>query len=229
MELPKPIPIGVFNRSDNPHWDNLFLPDDGVNIIKLFSTSVNQKLDKNGVETIKKRNYLVEVHYYNGFAMIKFSPRHKKNDPNKFKIRGQEIGYSLEVSQIRKILRFCSVVMKYYLDENPDHFIGYVGQTDDRDNRPSKMRDESQRAYIYDTYVSSVFHLPKYSISSNDLFGPFNMKLVRTATKHKELTLNPKQKMNYEKFKIYLERNQSLIPEMMTVKTRRKYYPQLFE
>jgi hypothetical protein len=91
------------------------------------------------------------------------------------------------------------------------------------------MRDESQRAYIYDTYVSSVFHLPKYSISSNDLFGPFNMKLVRTATKHKELTLNPKQKMNYEKFKTYLERNQSLIPEMMTEKTRRKYYPQLFE
>jgi hypothetical protein len=91
------------------------------------------------------------------------------------------------------------------------------------------MRDEAQRAYIYDTYVSSVFHLPKYSISSNDLFGPFNMKLVRTATKHKELTLNPKQKMNYEKFKIYLERNQSLIPEMMTEKTRRKYYPQLFE
>jgi hypothetical protein len=35
MELPKPIPIGVFNRSDNPHWDNLFLPDDGVNIIML--------------------------------------------------------------------------------------------------------------------------------------------------------------------------------------------------
>lgn len=54
MELPKPIPIGVYNRSDNAHWDNLFLPDDGVNIIKLYSTTVNQKFYKNGVETIKK-------------------------------------------------------------------------------------------------------------------------------------------------------------------------------
>jgi hypothetical protein len=228
MEFEKPLPIGVINRSGIDHYDNVRLTDSDVSKVKLYSTSILQEVEKKGVKTLRKRIYIVEVYYYTGFGIIKFYPRCKKNEINKFKIRDSQIGYSLSVPQIRGILRFCSFVMKSYLDDNPDSFIGYIGQTDDKDNLPKKMREEAQRAFIYDRYVTSVFKLPKYSVSSNEVFGAFNMKLIRTALKHKEFTLTSNQKVNYEHFRSYLIKKQNIIPDLMTEKTKRKYYPQLF-
>ena len=119
--------------------------------------------------------------------------------------------------------------MKSYLDEFPNNFVGYIGQTDDKDNLPNNMREEAQRASIYDRYVTSIFLSPKYSVSSNKVLGELNMKLIRKSTKHKELTLTAEQKINYKNFIQFLVNRQNDIPELMTEKTKRKHYPQLFK
>ena len=204
MDFEKPQPIGIVKRSGIVSFDNMQLPDPDVSKVVLYSTLINQEIEKKGLLKIKKRIYLVELHHYTGFGLIKFYPKCKKGDINKFKIRSNQIGYSLTVSQIRSILRFCSIVMKSYLDDNPHNFVGYIGQTDEKDNSPKKMRLEAQRAFIYDRYVTSVFKVPKYNVSSKELFGAFNLKLIRTVKKHKELSLSPTQKMNYEHFKSFL-------------------------
>ncbi len=229
MENEKPIPIGIIRRSDNYHLDYSRMPDPEVSYIKIYSISIKRKFEKKGIKKIKKRNYLVEMFHFQGFGLVKFYPKIKKNDGNKYKLRGAEIGYSLTVPEIRNILRYCSVIMKSYLDEFPHNFVGYIGQTDDKDNFPNKMRDEAQRASIYDRYVTSIFLPPKYSVSSNKVLGELNMKLIRKSIKHKELTLTPQQKINYKHFTEFLVNRQNDIPDLMTEKTKRKYYPQLFK
>jgi hypothetical protein len=229
MDFERPQPIGIIKRSGIDSFDNIQLPDSDVSKVTIYSTTINQEIEKKGVVRTKKRIYHIELYHYTGFGIIKFYPKCKKGDVNKFKIRGPQIGYTLSVPQIRSILRFCSIVMKAYLDDHPNNFIGYIGQTDDKDNSIKKMRLEAQRAFIYDRYVTSVFKVPKYNVSSKELFGAFNLKLIRTVKKHRELTLTANQKTNYEHFKNYLFKKQSIIPELMTERARRIHYPQLFE
>lgn len=228
MEYEKPKLVGIIRRSDNHHLDSSRIPDQEVTCIKIYSMCIKREIKKRGVIKSKKRIYLIEMFHFEGFGLIKFYPKSVKNHSNKYKLRGNEIGYSLSISEIRSILRNCSVLMKSYLEEHPNNFVGYIGQTDDKDNLPNKMRDEAQRAWIYDRYVTSIFLPPKYSVSSNEVLGELNMKLIRKAEKHKEFSLTETQRINYNKFTSFLTNRTNDIPELMTEKTKRKYYPTLF-
>jgi hypothetical protein len=228
METTKPYPIGIIKRTGFIDYDRKRFPDADVTSINIYSTSFCQTIETPRKIKTKRRIYLVELHNYHGFGMVKFYPKSQKNNSRKYKIRGEEIGFCLNFGEIRQVLKFCALVMKTYLDDYPDHFIGYIGQTDQRDNLLGKMRAEAQRAHIYDRYTSSLFTLPKYSLSAKELFGPINMKLIRRAVKHKEFTLTDNQKFNYNNFKSFIEKKQNLIPELMTDVTRKKFYPHLF-
>lgn len=227
MEVLLPISIGLIKRSGFEEIDRITFPDSNIEFIRLYSLSFFQKVIRAKKEKEKKRRYLIEIHCYNGFGMLKFYPTIKKKYSNKYKIRGADIGFELNFGQFRQILKSCAYLMKLYLDEFPDNFIGYIGQTDDKDNISSKMRTQSQRSYIYDTYTTSLFSFPKYSLSSKKLFGPINLKLIRRVEKHKEFTLSIIQKENYNRFLLCLEKNENLIPEFMTEKTKNEYYPNL--
>lgn len=227
MEVIQPNSIATIKRTGFEEIDRIKFPDTDIEFIRLYSLSFIQKVVTAKKTKEKKRIYFIEIHYYNGFGMLKFYPRSKKNDTNKYKIRGVDMGFELNFGQVRQILKSCAYLMKLYLDDFPDNFMGYVGQTDNKDNLESNMREQSQRSYIYDTYTTSFFSLPKYNLSSKKLFGPINLKLIRRAEKHKEYSLSTNQKENYNRFLSYLEKNENLIPEFMTVKTRNKYYPEL--
>lgn len=229
MDITRPTPIGFIKRTGFEEFDRKTLPDLDLQSISIYSTSVDCLVTTSRKVKKKRRKYQIELYHYDGFGMVKFYPKCQKNNPNKYKVRGMEIGYSLNFVEIRKILMYCALVMKSYLDDNPDHFIGYIGQTDNKDNLESNMRSESQRASIYDRYTSSIFTLPKYSLSSKEMLGEINMKLIRRAQKHKELTLTDNQKKNYKCFMNFLEKKRDLIPELMTEKTKKKYYPNLFD
>jgi hypothetical protein len=115
--------------------------------------------------------------------------------------------------------------MRDYLDEFPHNFVGYIGQTDETDNLPNKNRIKSQRSCIYDPYVTALFRIPKYNVSSEEVFSDINLKLIRRIhDKKKEYTLSVEQMDCYSKFLIILQENVALLQDFMTRKVQKKYY-----
>jgi|SRR5690554_1337039 len=211
--------IGCVKRTGQEGADSIRLQHKELELIEKFSFYLNHQ--SNG--TNKKRGYIIELYKYDGFGMIKFYPRSSKNNSKKYELRSHELGYSITFGMVRQILWQCANIMKEYLDENPSNFIGYVGQPDSYDDSGPNPRLKSQRSAIYDRYVSSLFRIPKYSLSSEELFGQFNLKLIRKARKKQELSLTDDQKRSYEMFQTFLKNNEEQLPAIMTRLSREQY------
>jgi hypothetical protein len=217
--------IGKVTQSDNQLLNNTTFAI-GVKEIRKYSLKINtvnlKKKKKEEVKEIKDRTFIIELHLYNGFGMIKFYPRHLKDNPNKYKMRAKSLGYSMRLREVKEILWETAELMKTYLDEFPNNFMGYVGQPDDKDDLESRRRTISQRASIYNTLVASVFKIPKYNLSAPDLYKAINLKLIRRITdKNKEYSLSDTQKSNYKNMLKVLESNPTILYDLMTDETRK--------
>jgi len=214
--------IQKLKLSDNEHLNTLTFSK-GIREVRIYSLkikTVNSK-SKNKVK-IRDRIFTIELHLYDGFGMIKFYPRHLKNNPNKYRMRAKDLGYSMTLSEVKEILWETAELMKLYLDELPNNFIGYVGQPDDKDDSVNRRRTISQRASIYNTLVASVFKIPKYNLSAPNLYKEINIKLIRRIIdKDKEYTLSDIQQTNYSKMLKVLESNHNILYDLMTSETRK--------
>lgn len=204
--------------------DTNLLESGQVSVYKYsFKLNVKTESIKNGIIN-KIRKFIIEIHQYNGFSMLKFYPRHLKDNKKKYQLREDKIGYSLPPGAIKSIIINCAELMKDYLTKNPDHFIGYVGQTDERDNREKKRRLTSQRADVYNLLTDTYFKPPKYSASSPNMYKEINLRLIRKIrNKKQEKTLTESQHSNYGNFLNFFKENADLQYEFMTEETRNLY------
>jgi hypothetical protein len=164
------------------------------------------------------------MHIASGFAFVKFYPKKVRGHENKFQLRGsKELGFEFGIKSVKIILLECAYIMRDYLEENPDCFVGYIGQTDSRDNKERKQRLTAQRADIYNLYTNSIFLYPKYKLSSRKVFQEVNLRLIRKVRSKQEGRINKAQKTNYDTFLIFFERNKDKHLEMMTERTREQY------
>jgi len=167
---------------------------------------------------------LLEPHCAQGFAVVKFYPKLIKSNPARFQLRGiSELGFEFGVKSVKIILVECALLMRDYLEENPDNFVGYIGQTDRRDNKVSKPRETAQRADIYNLYTNSMFLYPKYKLSSKKMFLEVNLRLIRKVRSKQENRITKIQKSNYNSFLYFFESNKDKYLELMTKKTRSQY------
>ncbi len=207
--------IGSKNKTDNSQYNDILFPDD-VMEIDLFGFNV--------FEGVKKRRYLIELHKCEGFAMVKFYPKAHHKNKRKYELRGvKELGFKLSKGNVFRIIYACAIVMRDYLDANPDCFVGYVGQTDNRDNREKKRRTVSQRSAIYNPLMNTIFVYPKYKLSSRKIFEEVNLRLVRKVRSKQEGRITKHQMENYQSFLKHFEKNKEHHLEMMTEETRNKY------
>lgn len=202
------------SKTDNTEINSLLFTE-GVNEIELYGFNLWD---------VKKRRYLIELHKCNGFAMIKFYPKTLSKNKKKYELRGvSQIGFSLKKASVIKILLACAILMKEYLDKNSENFVGYVGQTDDKDNNRKKPRDFSQRSMIYNLLLASVFTPHKYKLSSRRTFEEVNLRLVRKVISRQEGKVTSKQMENYQSFMQLFIHHKDQHLSMMTEKTRKKY------
>lgn len=202
-------------RTDNNQFNEFFFEDE-VEEIQLFGINV--------FSNEKKRRYLIELHCSNGFAILKFYPKHLKNNKLKYQLRGKDqLGYALGFEQIKQLLFACATIMRNYLEQNPDHFVGYIGQTDEKDNRPEKRRITAQRSDIYNLLTNSIFLYPKYKLSSKQIFEEVNLRLIRKVRSKQQGKITKAQMNNYNSFLNYFGKHQDKHLELMTDETRKKY------
>lgn len=223
--ITKAVKVGQIANSQNSEiFDVRF--SQGVQLIMKYSLTVTTQFENKRKGVIeKKRGYLIDLYHYKGFAMLKYYPRHLKDNPNKFKMRCDELGYKLNVEQIRALFWECAKIMKEYLDSNPNNFVGFVGQPDKKDDSEKRRRSIAQRASIYNRYVDSLFKTPKYGTSSPELFIEINLRLIRRIRNKKTpFQLNENQEKNYAEFQKMLINSSELLPELMTEVTKIKIY-----
>lgn len=191
--------------------------------VTYIETYLHHILQQNSKGKQKKRTYLIELHHSNGFAFIKFYPRHCKKNRNKYSLRGQtELGYRLSVREIMGLLLRCFEIMHLYLNKYPDNFICYVGQPDSKDD--SRNRDAAQRYSIYNKFTTSSFSEDKYKHSTKKAFGQINLKLIRKYTTPEALTMSSEQRDNYLRFSTILqEMDFDNLSAIMTKKAREEY------
>ena len=172
-------------------------------------------LDNNSIQ----RKYLIELHHYDGFAMIKFYPHHLKKSSKKYESRGKtEIGFQLSNSHLLNLIFECAILMRDFLITYPDSFIGYVGQVDAKDNK--NKREVSQRCSVYNILTSSIFSNQHYKFSSKSQFKEINLRLIRRIRSKQEGKLNAVQFKNYSKFLKLIEENPSFLYQLMTETTK---------
>lgn len=212
--------LNKFKRTDNSALNYRLFDDETIQEIHLFGINVPCKKGKN-------RKILIELHLANGFAFVKFYPKKIRGSELKFQLRGnKQLGFEFGIHSVKVILFECALVMRDYLDENPDCFVGYVGQTDPKDNRQKKYRETAQRADIYNLYTNSIFLYPKYKLSSRKVFQEVNLRLIRKVRSKQNGKINKAQKINYDTFLLFFERNKDKHLEMMTEKTKLQYTQQ---
>ena len=182
--------LNKIKRTDNPNWNDQLFEGDVINEIHLYGVNVPCMKGKT-------RKILVELHLADGFAFIKFYPKRVRSYEQRYQLRGKnQLGFEFPISSVKAILLECAYVMNEYLENNPDNFIGYVGQTDDRDNKPNKYRVTAQRADIYNLYTNSIFLSPKYKLSSQKVFQEVNLRLIRRVRSKQEGKINKIQTIN---------------------------------
>lgn len=208
--------LNKYKRSDNDRLNDSLFQDESIDEIHLYGINVPCKAGK-------KRKILIELHISKGFAMIKFYPKKLRNSPAKFQLRGEQLGFQFGIESVKKILFECAIIMRDYLEENPDCFVGYIGQTDNRDNRDQKKRITAQRADIYNLFTNSIFLYPKYKLSSRKIFQEVNLRLIRKIRSKQNGRINKAQKMSYDLFLSFFERNNDKHFELMTETTRNQY------
>jgi hypothetical protein len=155
--------------------------------------------------------------------MLKFYPRHLKNNKRKYEIRGEELGYHLSTPKIMRLLIQCAYIMRDYLEENPNCFVGYIGQPDKKDDTHSKKKLQSQRSDVYNLLTNSIFAAPKYKLSSKNIFQEVNLRLIRKVTSKQKGKITSEQMSNYKKFLGFFEDNKEHHFDLMTAEARKKY------
>lgn len=204
-------------------------------IKRTASEAVNETAFPNGLLEIRRfalkindekgepRKIIIEIHKYNGFAMIKYYPHHLKKNPKKYEMRGKlAIGYLLTTNTVLRIIYESALIMRDYLDENSDEFVGYLGQKDTKDNK--RKREQSQRSSVYNTVTSSIFNdKHKYKLSSKKKFEEINLRLIRMNKSKQEGKLTKMQMTNYNTFLAAFEKHPHIHYELMTDVTRSKF------
>ncbi|MCC7333059.1 MAG: hypothetical protein IT232_10690 [Flavobacteriales bacterium] len=168
------------------------------------------------------KKIIIEIHRYKGFALIKFYPFHLKKNKNRYEYRGEkQLGYSLSSRTVFYIIHECILVMRDYLEENPNEFVGYVGQVDSKDN--IRKREQSQRTSIYNRITSSIFEDGTiYKISSKKIFKEINLRLIRKIISKQENKLTKQQMENYNYFLNEFKKSPHILYTLMTETTREK-------
>ncbi len=207
--LAKKVRDNVFTQ-----YDDLVFPK-GVVEIHLYGYNI--------ISEGKKKRYLIELHFYIGFALLKFYPKKLKNNKRKYEIRGSELGFNLSKPEIFKLMYECAKIMRDYLENNQNCFVGYVGQTDKVDNQNNRRRLFSQRSSIYNLLTNSIFIAPKYKLSSKKIFEEVNLRLIRKVRSKQEGKITKEQMDNYKLFMDFFTENQKDLYELMTEETRAKY------
>jgi hypothetical protein len=206
-------------------WDSLMLPK-GVLKLERFSFNMPdaRHVCNDGTIEKRKRLYCIEMHYYDGFAMIKFYPKKSSYALDRYRQRGIDLGYQLHWVDVRRILFQCAELMKYYLDEYSHNYVGYVGQPDLIDDCRNRLK--AQRSNIYDPYVAGLFKFPKYRITApNDKLDLTNITLIQKVQDLKRPNTQSKiQITNFAAFKSVLEFNKNEIPALMTSIAREKIF-----
>lgn len=180
--------------------DECVFPDEFCQEVWITNVKLYNKPEDISKKKDKHRLYIVELHCYNGYAMIKFYPKMLKRSSEKYKMRSSQFGSNLSVGEIRKLLRFCGQIMNDYLNKFSENYVGFVGQIDSTDDCVTKNRINSQRFKIYTVYINTYFKRPKFSILDNT-FNIFNVKLIRRCVHKKGGTKQTTaQKVNYKNF-----------------------------
>ena len=126
--------------------------NDPINI-ELYNGVV--KIDQYKVKIRLRLIYLIEIHYYERFASIKFYPKILENSENKYK----QVGIGLKIGEIRRLIRTCSNLIKSLLIQNSNYNFAFFGQVYDKDD--VKKRLISRRFELYKKQVTSDFYSEK--------------------------------------------------------------------
>lgn len=173
----------------------------------------------NGSRKEENIKYIIDLEEYDGFAMIKYYPRHLKNDKNKFKCRGiGKSGHSLKYfvprNEMLKIMHECVSIMKDYLKFKKFRFVGFIGMVDDVDNSCNRLN--SQRYNIYSPFTYSAFNKSDYIINNVEILQYFNCLMVANNLSN---GLSKLQKKNYNKFLGFIDENLTSVDQIMTSQT----------
>lgn len=194
----------------------------GKHQLERYGLYLNQTIEiKKKEQLIKKnvsRKYIFEIQKYDGFAMIKFYPRCKLNDANRYMLRSEDLGFQLNKANFTILMNGAIRLMKDYLSKNKNNYIGYIGQTDYRDNRSKKLeiRLKSQRRRLYHLITFQAFKPPFYMITDEDFYTEINLRLIRRIVVKNPKKRSVKQKNNYLSFDKLIKNNQNLLIEFMT-------------
>lgn len=167
------------------------------------------------------RKYIAEIHEYEGVAMFKYYPRALKNNPKRYELRGRlQLGYRLKIESFNLLILICCEIMKEYISKHPHHYVGYIGQIDEKDN--CRKRISSQRYTVYNTILNSVFRSDEYKFIQKNALIEINMRLIR---KHinKNHTQTEEQKRNFNQFFVLLKANAEELYNFMTERTKKKF------
>ena len=162
--------------------------------------------------------YRIELHLYQGFTFVKFFLENGADDPKRYKMRGHESNLNIGLSDTKKLLKYCVDILKIYLHQNPDHFVGFIGEPDQTDDEKGLITP--QRLRIYDTIISSYFQLPDYLIDRSELVSRFNMRLIRRCLFNNDVALVSKgQEENFRslKYELSLREEEELLGMMTTM------------
>lgn len=214
--------VKIVKQSGISELDSILLPHDAISI-DIYSTVIFINKVKKGKKIKKKRGYLIEIHNFEGFSMIKYYPKSIQNSKNKYKLRGQDkaLGFSLKTNHIKHLFHCCGYLMKDYLDKNPNNFIGYIGQPDKYDDESKVNKLTATRARVYRIYVNSIFRQENYKVSSDEVFEEINLKVITKSLKI-DGSLNEKQSQNYKRFIKSLTSCGDELLNFMTAETRRR-------
>ena len=170
----------------------------------------------------KKRRYIIELHNYDAFSMVKFYPACAKYNSRKYELRGiHEIGFTISKQTFFEIVFQCALLMKNYLDSHPYKFVGYIGQTDRIDFKRNKRT--SQRSDVYNIITSSLFNSTEYQHATKEIFKEINLRLFRKTHPSSPNELSVEQVENYNRILNLFEENSELLYELMTPLTRKEF------
>lgn len=129
------------------------------------------KIDQYKVKIRSRIVYLIEIHYYERFAFLKFYPKILENSEDKFK----QIGLGLKVGEIRKLIRTCSFLINSILEKNNQLNFAFFGQVYDKDDEKNRL--VSKRFELYKKQVVTDFYSEKIRHLEFEMLNFFTVSL----------------------------------------------------